>query len=74
MWLRTPKGKWMPADAGLVKYRENPEGKKFVVTDTGKLIRCDLDFDGAPDGMARIPHWATCPNAREFRKVGKYGR
>lgn len=68
IFLRTPKGKWMPADQGLVKYRENPEGKKFVVDDRGRLIRCDLEFEGLPTGMARIPHWATCPHAKKFKR------
>lgn len=68
IWLRTPKKKWMPADEGLVRYKANPEGKKYVVNDRGELIRCDLEFDGLPTGMARIPHWATCPNAKQFKK------
>ncbi len=68
VWLRTPKGKWMPADAGPKPYKANPEGKDTVVNDRGEMVRCDLKFEGIPSGQARIPHWATCPNAREFRK------
>ena len=68
IFLRTPKGKYMPADQGLVKYRQNPNGKKFVVDNLGHLIRCDLEFEGLPTGMARIPHWATCPHAKQFKK------
>jgi len=68
VWLNTPKGRNMPADAGLRAYKENPEGKNSVVNDWGEVIRCDLQFDGVPTGMARIPHWATCPYADEFRR------
>lgn len=55
-------------DAGLVRYKANPEGKQFVVTDWGEVVRCDLTFDGLPTGMARISHFATCPNAKQHRK------
>ena len=74
IWLRTPAGKWMPADEGLVPYRQNPDGKQHVVTDRGELIRCDILEDGDlapgefPTGLARIPHWATCPFADDFRR------
>ncbi len=67
VWLKTPKGKWMPADAGLRRYRKNPDGKSTVVNDWGEVIRCDIDVEDA-DGMARVPHWATCPHADSFRK------
>lgn len=80
IWLKTPAGRWMPADEGLVPYKQDPEGKNYVVTDYGELIRCKIleKEDMAPGqfltGMARIPHWATCPNADEFRKGGKRDR
>lgn len=75
VWLRTPRGKMMPADAALRAYRENPQGKNNVVNELGEVIKCDLHFDGPPTGMGRLPHWATCPNADEFRRRGgRYGR
>ena len=33
VWLRTKAGKSMPCDDGIVRYKANPEGKQFVVTD-----------------------------------------
>ena len=62
--------KWMPCDEGLVEYREGnaPDYEDFVVNDKGEMIRCTFDFQGEPDGLARIPHWATCPFADEFRR------
>ena len=68
VWLRTKAGKSMPCDDGLVRYKANPEGKQFVVTDWVEVVRCDLTFDGLPTGMARISHFATCPNAKKHRK------
>ena len=75
IWLKTPAGKWMPANEGLVRYRQNDEGKDYVVTDRGEVIRCDiinekLPLGEFPTGMARVPHWATCPFADSFRKKG----
>lgn len=73
VWLKTPKGKWMPANEGLHRYKKSDEGKQFVVNDRGELIRCEIIEEqtrpGAPlTGMGRIPHWATCPYADSFRK------
>ena len=71
IWLKPPGGKWMPADEGLVPYRQNPAGKDLLLNDFGETIRCDILKDGSiPTGMARLPHWATCPYADEFRKRG----
>lgn len=68
VWVKTKAGKSMPCDARLVSYKANPRGKKYVVTDQGEVVRCDFSFDGPPDGMARISHFATCPNASRHRK------
>ena len=78
IWLKTPKGKWMCADEGLVPYRTDPEGKDLVCNDYGEMIRCEILPEDEcragkrnPSGRARIPHWATCPNADDFRKGAK---
>lgn len=68
LWIRTPKGKWLPVNYGPVQYRENPRGKDSVVDNWGQIIHCDLNFDGLPTGLARIPHWATCPKAAQFKR------
>lgn len=74
IWLRTPAGKWMPANEGLVPYKQSDQGKSFVVDDRGNMIRCDILEKGAlalgqfPTGMARIPHWATCPQAAKHKR------
>ena len=68
IWVTTAAGKTMPCDPQLLRYRENPNGKDMVVVDGKGVVRCDLDFEGLPTGMARISHFATCPQAGRFRK------
>ena len=69
IWVQTPAGKWMPLDEGLVPYRQNDSGKSSVVDDHGVVIRCDIVTDGSiPTGLARVPHWSTCPNADKHRR------
>lgn len=60
--------KWIPCDEGLVPYKQIENGKQQVITDRGEAIRCTFEFDGFPTGLARVPHWATCPFADEFRR------
>ena len=69
IWIETEAGKWMPANEGLVPYKQDDSGVDYVITDWGELIRCNLQFDGYATGMARRPHWATCPFAAEFRRL-----
>lgn len=71
VFVRSAKsGKWIPLDEGLTEYRagEAEDYEDTVVNDKGEVIRCTFDFQGTPDGLARIPHWATCPYADYFRK------
>ena len=69
VWLKSPKGKWIPADEGMIPYRKNPIGRGRLINDDGEIINCDLDPEkGTETGMARIPHWATCPYADSHRK------
>ena len=71
VWVKTPLGKKMPLDEKPIPYKQNPEGKDFLVTDRGETVRCDLVFEGPPTGTARRSHFATCPNAANFRKRGR---
>jgi hypothetical protein len=69
VWIETPKGKYMPADEGMVPYKSDPHGKDSVVTQKGEVIRCRiLTTPEEADGMARVPHWATCPHADKYRR------
>ena len=67
-WIETPNKKWIPCDEGLVPYKQDSAGPEAVVTQGGQVIRCRFDYTGFPTGMARVPHWATCPDADKHRK------
>lgn len=67
----TPQNKkWIPCDEGLVEYKQgdSPDYEDVVINDRGEYIHCTFDFQCEPTGLARIPHWATCPFADEFRR------
>ena len=67
----TPQNKkWIPCDEGLIPYRQgnSPDYEDRIVTDRGEVIQCTFDFEGLPTGLAREPHWASCPFADEFRR------
>lgn len=68
VFVKSALGKYIPCDPKLVRYRANPTGKELVVVEGEGAVRCDLDFDGLPTGMARISHFATCPKADQFRR------
>jgi len=68
VWIETPAGKWIPCDEGLVRYKQDDAGRKAVVTQDGEIVKCEMEFEGLPTGMARLPHWATCPEADRFRR------
>lgn len=68
VWIESPKHKWIPCDEWMIAYQEDRSGKDAIVTQNGEIIRCRLAFDGPATGMGRLAHWATCPNADDFRK------
>lgn len=68
VFVKSPKGKFIPCDANLKRYKQTEDGKEIVITDAGEYVRCTFDFDGLPTGLARTPHWATCPHADQHRK------
>jgi len=70
VWIPTPANRWMPCNEGLVEYRagSSPDFDDVVISDKGEVISCTFDFLGTPDGLAHIPHWATCPYAENFRR------
>lgn len=68
VWIQTPDRKWMPCNDGLVPYKQDKDGEDYVVTDRGELIHCTFEFECLPTGAARIPHWATCPYAKDFKR------
>lgn len=69
IWIKSPAGQWLPLDEGLIPYKQNDAGHDSLVNDWGVVIRCDLQFEGEPTGLARRSHFATCPYADKHRKA-----
>jgi len=68
IFIRSKRDKYIPCDAELKPYKQEENGKEVVITEEGEYIHCTFDFEGFPTGMARTPHWATCPQAEQFRR------
>jgi len=72
IWITTKAGKMMPVNPEVIFYKENPEGKDFLVTPKGATVRCDILTQHDPDcHIGYKSHFATCPQAREFKKKGE---
>lgn len=70
VWIKTPAGKSIPCDATPRYYIEKPRvGSKKIVTPNGQVLSCEYTEDPAKaTGVGYVPHWATCPYARQFRR------
>ncbi len=69
VFIRTESGKSMPCDIDKIMYWEDKKAKGKIVTSNGMVI--SSKFDGEPEeatGIGYLPHWSTCPNAKEFKK------
>lgn len=68
LFIRTPKGKNMPCDPYLIRYKVDPEGKEKIVRDDGSVVSARTDVDTSNmDGLGYISHFATCQNANMHR-------
>lgn len=71
IWIKMKgTGKAMPVDAKKITYSENlhPGAKDALtlVTENGTIVR--TQFDPGGDKVGYTSHFATCPNAAQFRK------
>ncbi len=73
VWIKTPAGKALPCDAGQRYYVEKPlTGTKKIVTKNGEVIACEYTDDlQKANGVGYVPHWATCPQADNFKRKGE---
>ena len=71
VWMRTENGKAMPLDPGEIALVESPHGSVLAVAANGKVIRGDVVGDSYEYGyiLARISHFATCPQANQHRRI-----
>ena len=76
VWIGMQSGKNMPCNAGQVTYWKDAKGKDTVITPNGETVKCILEPQRMPpSGVGFVPHWATCPQASNFRKRdGNNGR
>ena len=69
VFITTVGGKSMPCDAAPVMYWEKKGAKGKVVTKNGEVISCVFEGEiGDATGIGYLPHWATCPGSKQFRK------
>ena len=67
-FIKLTNGKWNPVDVGRRTIKRG-EGNDVIVTDNGEVVRgtfCGMDDGGNCGGY--VSHFATCPNAGQFRK------
>lgn len=68
-WLKTAKGKNLPVDPDPIPYWKDPKGDRKVMTPNGEVITCTCTGKpGEETGIGYVPHWATCPEEKQFRK------
>lgn len=73
-FIKTENGKTAPVDAEPVTFRPYDFGPEMFVMLDGSVRRgrrCDA-MEGEETGY--VSHFATCPNAEEFRRRGKKAR
>lgn len=69
VWIKTKAGKNMPCDPTIVDYKEDPAGKEKIVTQKGDVVTGITGVNpGEADGMGYISHFATCPQAKNYRR------
>lgn len=61
-WVKTMKGKSMPVDLAEWSWSES-DGNITLVTGDGRIITKPKAGDSG-----YLPHWASCPKAKTFKK------
>ena len=72
VWIKTPAGKAMPCDPAPVYYKAAPGGKDKIVTTRGEVVSCEIVPGAEATDAGYRPHWATCPQAGQFKGGGKH--
>lgn len=72
IWIKTAGGKSMPCDPDQVIYRARAGAAGKIVTPNGEVLSADLNVEPeTATGVGYISHFATCPQAKRFRKEKK---
>lgn len=75
IFIRTEAGRLMPCDAEPVPYWDSDEKGVLIYQRDGRSVRAKLaGLDSLCAGSGYRPHWASCTERRERRKVkpGEY--
>ncbi len=68
IWIKTKAGRNMPCNTTLVDYKADG-GKDKIVLPSGEVVSGTIVSSAdSPDGHGYISHFATCRNARSFRR------
>jgi len=75
LFIKTKNGKTMPVNAEPVWIRKDAAGKTYIKSDgsfiTGEIVGDAYDDPENKPVEAYVSHFATCPQAENFRKRGK---
>ena len=79
-WITTPAGKSMPVDPELLsewvvddpKPLPVPHHRITLLSSDGKRMQngyqCSVLTPGSHQIEGHVPHWATCPKAKDFKR------
>ena len=75
VWIQSANGKPMPANAKTERFYPDPHGKSLYILNDGHTMRGnpvpdDRDVMDPEPGVSsgHVSHFATCPQADNFRK------
>ena len=71
VWIKTAAGRSMPCDAKIVLFDGSKDGKEVFITLGGNMVRGAYPQENnlvADPRKGYIPHWATCPSAKQHKK------
>lgn len=72
VFIMSAGGKVIPCDPEQVMYWKKPKAHNKIVTPNGEVLSCEYHGPfGEQTGVGYIPHFATCPNAEDFKKARK---
>jgi hypothetical protein len=63
-FIKTRRGKYMPVDPERVTVDDADTGT-LLISDEGEVVRVGFEETEVQDGF--VSHFATCPNADDFR-------
>ena len=67
IFVKTKKGKWAPSNPEPVKLQDLPKGGTMF-TEDGAYWE---NRGQKNDVTGYVPHWATCPKAKDFKRDKK---